>query len=72
MPTRSTDSHNMAKRYRAVLRRRNGRFIKATRPMSKYQAKKAAERYDQTHDQEFYAEIEPCEGENKWQEYRQE
>ena len=48
----------MAERYRAVLRRRNGRFVKATKPMSKYQAKKAAEKYEETHDQAFYTEVE--------------
>jgi hypothetical protein len=47
-----------AKRYRAVLRRRNGRFVKATKPMSRYAAKKAAERYEETHDQEYYAKVE--------------
>jgi hypothetical protein len=46
------------KMYRAVLRRRNGRLVKATKPMSKYAAKKAADKFEETHDQGFYARIE--------------
>lgn len=49
------------RRYEVVLRRINGRFVKASRPMSKYAAKQFRSRWEEKYDQAYYVEIRPIE-----------
>lgn len=45
-------------RYRVVLRRVNKRFVKESRPMSKYAAKKQRDRWEDKYDEKtYYVEI---------------
>lgn len=44
-------------KYRVVLLRRNGRFVKQSQPLSKYAAKKQAEAWDKKYDHSFQIEI---------------
>ena len=46
-------------RVRVVLLRRNGRFVKQTRPMSRYAAKLQAKAWDRKYDHTFQIEIRP-------------
>lgn len=49
-------------KYEVVLRRRNGRFVKATRPIrSKYRAKKIRDQWEDKYDEAYYVEIQPIE-----------
>lgn len=42
---------------RVVLRRRNGRFVKQSQPMSRYAAKQTRLAWDARHDSGYYTEI---------------
>lgn len=47
-------------RYEVILRRTNGRFVKASRPFrSKYAAKKWRDRWEAKYDSAYYVEIRP-------------
>lgn len=48
------------KSYKVVVRRRNGRFMRATQPMSAYAAKKKAEAWTEKYDLSFQIEIVPA------------
>lgn len=47
---------NRGKQYRIVLRRRNGRFVKQSRPMSAYAAKQLRLAWNARYDSGYYTE----------------
>ena len=51
-------SRNAAK-LEVVLRRQNGRFVKAFPVRSRYQAKKKSEKLDEQYDSGYYTEVRP-------------